>query len=72
MEKGLGFVPTPNMINKADLRRDFNEFSRKIRCKWYFRDELSEEFSEIPAFRPKSTGKLPAGDPCVDLVSSKM
>ena len=50
LEKGLGFVPTPNMINEADLRRDFNEFSRKMRCKWYFRDEPSEEFSEIPAF----------------------
>ena len=55
LQKGLGFVPTPNMINESDLRRDFNEFSRKMRCKWYFRDEPFEEFSEIPAFRPKST-----------------
>ena len=52
LEKGLGFVPTGNMINEADLRRDFNEFSRKTRCKWYFRDEPSKDFSEIPAFRP--------------------
>ena len=29
LEKGLEFVPTPNMINEADLRRDFDEFSRK-------------------------------------------
>ena len=72
LEKGLGFVPTPNMINEADLRRDFNEFSRKMRCKWYFRDEPSEEFSEIPAFRPKSTWKPPAGDPCVELFLSEM
>ena len=72
LEKGLGFVPTPNMINEADLRRDFNEFSRKMRCKWYFRDEPSEEFSEIPAFRPKSTWKPPAGDPCVELFLRKM
>ena len=55
MERGLGFVPTPNMINEADLTRDFNEFSRKMRCKWYFRGEPSEVFSEIPAFTPKST-----------------
>ena len=54
------------------MRRDFNEFSRKMRCKWYFRDEPSEEFSEIPAFRPKSTWKPPAGDPCVELFLSKM
>ena len=39
LEKGLGFSPTPSFINEADLRRDFNEFSRKMRCKWYFRNE---------------------------------
>ena len=72
LEKGLGFVPTSNMTNEADLRRDFNDFSRKMRCKWYFRDELSEEFSEIPAFRPKFTWKPPARDPCVELVLSIM
>ena len=72
LEKGLEFVPTPNMISEADLRRDFKEFSRKIRCKWYLRDEPFEEFSEIPAFRPKSTWKPPAGDPCVELFLSKM
>ena len=72
LEKVLGLVPTPNMINEADLRRDFNEFSRKMRCKWYFRDEPSEEFSEIPAFKPKSTWKPPAGDQCVELFLSKM
>ena len=72
LEKGLGFVPTPNMTNEADLRRDFNDFRRKMRCKWYFKDELSEEFSEIPAFKPKFTWKPPASDPCVELVLSIM
>ena len=41
LEKDLGVLPTPNMINEVDLRRDFNEFSRKMRCKLYFRDEPS-------------------------------
>ena len=72
MEKGLRIVPTLNMINEGDLRRDFNKFNRKMRCKWYFRDEPSNNFSEIPAFRPKSTGKPPAGDLCVELFLSKM
>ena len=63
MEKCLGFVCTPNMIKKADSRRDFNEFSRKMRCKWYFINEASGEFSEIPAFRTRSTWKPTAGDP---------
>ena len=66
-KKGLGFVPTPNIINKEDLRRDFGEFSRKMRCKWYFKDEPSPNFSEVPAFRPKSNWKPPPGHPCVEL-----
>ena len=39
LEKGFGFSPAPSFINEADLRRDFNEFSRKMKCKWYFRNE---------------------------------
>ena len=46
LEKGTyTFAPMPNMINEAD----FNDFSRKMRCKWYFRDETSNDFSEILA-----------------------
>ena len=44
LEKSLGFVPRPNIINEADLRRYFNEFSREMRCKWYLRDEPSNNF----------------------------
>ena len=39
LEKGLGFPATPSFINEAELRKDFNEFSRKMRCKWYFRNK---------------------------------
>ena len=38
LEKGLGFTPTPTKINETDLRADFNEFVRKMRCKWFFRN----------------------------------
>ena len=53
--KGLGFIPTPNIINEENLRGDFGEFARKMRCKWYFRDKPSPDFSKVPAFRPKSS-----------------
>ena len=33
LERNLGFVPTPNLINETDFRRDFEDFSRKIRCR---------------------------------------
>ena len=66
------FEPTSNMINETDLRRDFNKLSRQMRYKWKFSDELSNDFSEIPSFRPKSTWKPPGGDPCVEKYLSKM
>ena len=50
LEKGLGFAPTPHITNEEDLRKDFGEFSGKVRCRWYFRDEPSPDFSEVPAF----------------------
>ena len=66
------FEPTSNMINETDLRRDFNKLSRQMRYKWNFSDEPSNDFSEIPLFRPKSTWKPPAGDPVVEQYLSKM
>ena len=72
LEKGLGFVPTTNIINEEDLSRDFGEFSTKMRCKWYFRDESSSNFSEVPVSWPKSNWKPPPGHPCVELFLSKL
>ena len=46
LEKGSGFASTPTRIHESDLKRDFNEFSRKMTCKWYFRNEPTENFSE--------------------------
>ena len=70
MEKGLGFAPAPNIINSEDLRRNFGEFNRKMRCKWYFRDEPLPNFSDV--FRPKSNWKPPPGHPYVKLFLSKL
>ena len=36
LEKGLNFAPMQNKINELQLRTDFNEFSRRMRTKWYF------------------------------------
>ena len=70
--RGLGFVPTPNLTNEADLRRNFEDFSRKMRCRWYFRNKPLDDFSNVPAFRPKSQWKPPAGHPCVELSLNRL
>ena len=72
LEKGLGFAPTPTKINETDLRADFNEFARKMRCKWFFRNEPTENFSEAPAFRVKSNWNPPKGHPAVETFLSKL
>ena len=43
-----------------------------MRCKWHFRDEISENFSETPAFRPKSVWKLPKGYASLEVFLSRL
>ena len=57
LEKGLDFTPIQRRINEPELRDDFEEFCRRMRVKWYFRNEPSESFSNKPAFSPKSNWK---------------
>ena len=45
LEKGLDFAPIQRKVNEPELRKDFEEFCRKMRIKWHFRNELSENFS---------------------------
>ena len=41
-----------NKINEPELRNDFNEFCIRMHLKWYFRNDVMPNFSEVPAFRP--------------------
>ena len=57
--KRKGFTNTPTFISEVDLRRDFANFSRKMRCKRFFRNQLTEDVSEVPAFRIRSNWSPP-------------
>ena len=63
LEKGLDYAPMQRKINEPELKSDFEEFCRRMRIKWHFRNEPSENFSEIPPFRPRSYWKPPKGNP---------
>ena len=54
LEKGLDVAPIQNKTNQPELRKRFEEFCRRMRIEWYFRNDISENFSEKPAFTPKS------------------
>ena len=54
LEKGLDYAPIQKKINKPELRKDFSEFCQCMRNKWYFRNEPTPQFSEVPCFKNKS------------------
>ena len=77
LSKGLWFSLAPSFINcfiiyEADLRRDLADFSKKMRCKWYFRNEIGENFSETTAFRTKSIWNPPNSPSALEMFLSKV
>ena len=58
-QKGLDFASIQKSINKHELKKDFKDFSRRMRTSWNFRYQLSEDFSDKPPFRHKSNWKPP-------------
>ena len=72
LEKGLAFAPTPTEINETDLRADFNEFARKMRCKWFFRNDPTENFSEATEFHVKLNWNPPKRHPAIEMFLSKL
>ena len=72
LEKGLDFAPIQKILNEPELRKDFKEFSRRMRCKWNFRNEPTNNFSEIAAFRPKSEWKRPKGHASLEVFLSRV
>ena len=63
LEKGLDFAPIQNKINESELRKDFEEYFRRMRIKWHFRNDVTPRFSEIPACTPKSKWQPLKGHP---------
>ena len=39
LSKGLKFVPTANKIDCAKLKTELEEYGRKLRLMWHFRDD---------------------------------
>ena len=50
LEKSLNFAPIRKTLNEPKLRKNFVEFSHRMRCKWNFRNKSTNNFREIPAF----------------------
>ena len=72
LEKGLDFAPIQRKINVPELKKDFEEFCHRMRIKWHFRNEPTSDFSNIPAFAPKSAWKPPKGHPNLEVFLSQV
>ena len=53
LKQGLEYSPTQKKINKPKLRKYFSELCQRMRNKWYFRNEQTPQFSEVPCFKSK-------------------
>ena len=54
LSRGLGFVPTPEKIDRWQVKQDLEKFGRNLRLKIYYLDQPTPYFSETPAFRAPS------------------
>ena len=69
LSKGLKFSPTPTDIDKAQLKADIEEFKRRMRLRWYFRNNEDDSFTDDNSndhFRTKSTWQPPKDDPLLE------
>ena len=66
LEKGFDYAPLQSKLNEPELRNYFEGFCRRMRLKWYFRNEPTSEFSETPSW------KAPKGHPSLKLFLSEI
>ena len=52
LSKGLNFCPTPTCLNKGEIKDDLENFSRRMRLKYHFKDQPTVE--NTSQFKPKS------------------
>ena len=61
---------TPTELDYSQIKVDLESFGRRLRLKWHFRE--SEDFSEYPAFRPRSKFNPRHKDAAIELYLSKL
>ena len=66
LEKALDYASIQSKINEPELRNEFEEFCRRMRPKWYFRNDPTSKFSETPSFTPKSSWEPPKSHPSLE------
>ena len=71
-EKRVGVCAHLEVYKWNRVKNDFEDFSRRIRIRWNFKDQPSEDFSYKPAFYRKSNWKPPPGHSGSELFLSQL
>ena len=72
LDKGLQFVPTPEKIDRHQIKKDLERLGRHIRLKMHFQYEPSANFSTKPAFRVPSNWTPPINDIQLEIYLSEV
>ena len=70
LSKGLKFVATPKEIDFSQVKIDLENFGRRLRLKWHFREE--EGFPDAPSFRLKSKFDPRHGGEAIEVFLSRL
>ena len=61
LSKGLKFSPTPKDINKGQLKADIEDYKRRMRLRWFFKDKENNS-QDTNKFKVKSSWQPPICD----------
>ena len=67
LSKGLTFVVTVDKTNRAKLKTKLEEYGRKLRLMWHFKNDKKPFLYE--KFRPKSTFNPSNKDTVIEMIS---
>ena len=68
LEKGRDYAPIQRKINQPEIKKDLEDFCRRMRIKWHFRNEPTPPSNQNQSFKPKSSWKPPKIHPGVELL----
>ena len=67
LDKGLSFVPTPEKLDRLQIKNDLEKLGRDIKMTMLYQNDLSPSFSEKPAFKLPSSWTPPIRDVQLEL-----
>ena len=68
----MNFDPTPEKLDRWQIKKDLEQLGRNIRLKMFYINEASEAFSSKPAFRVPSTWTPPISDLQLEIYLSEI